>query len=262
MSGQHSSNNEKTQEFWTKDPTVLFNKEYISQLWPKAGMTTEEKLNVISRLVIILTFLGYLITMSYNIFIIGLITLGIVAFLYNYQNKKETIETKYKTKEGFSTNITNPDFYKALKTEFTGPVQKNPLMNTLPHEIQYNPKRRNAAPAFNPAVESDINESAKQFVSRTIDSNASNLVHNGQVALETPPNHTSEETYSQLFGTLGDNAQFESSMRNFYTMPNSRIPNDQSAFAKFCYGEMSSCKEGNEFACGRINSRLGPVMGA
>ena len=38
-------------------------------------------------------------------------------------------------------------------------------------------------------------------------------------------------------------------MRNFYTMPNSRIPNDQKGFAEFCYGTMVSCKEGNEFAC-------------
>jgi hypothetical protein len=74
-------------------------------------------------------------------------------------------------------------------------------------------------------------------------------------------NHTPEETYGKLFGTLGDNAIFDASMRNFHPMSNTRIPNDQDAFAKFCYGEMKSCKEGDEFACGRINSRLGQVVG-
>jgi hypothetical protein len=29
------------------------------------------------------------------------------------------------------------------------------------------------------------------------------------------------------------------------------IPNDQGAFAEFCYGSMISCKEGNNFACAR-----------
>jgi hypothetical protein len=77
----------------------------------------------------------------------------------------------------------------------------------------------------------------------------------------TKSNHTPEETYGKLFGTLGDNVGFDASMRNFYPMPNTRIPNDQDAFAKFCYGEMKSCKEGDEFACGRINSRLGQVVG-
>jgi hypothetical protein len=50
-------------------------------------------------------------------------------------------------------------------------------------------------------------------------------------------------------------------MRQFHPVANTRIPNDQDAFAKFCYGEMKSCKEGDEFACGRINSRIGQVVG-
>jgi hypothetical protein len=38
-------------------------------------------------------------------------------------------------------------------------------------------------------------------------------------------------------------------MINFNTNPNTQIPNDQAGFADFCYGNMPSCKEGNEFAC-------------
>ena len=32
-------------------------------------------------------------------------------------------------------------------------------------------------------------------------------------------------------------------MRNFYTMPNTQIPNNQKKFAEFCYGNMPSCKD-------------------
>jgi hypothetical protein len=252
------------QKFWLDDFTVLFNKEYIKQLYPTKDMNRDEKLNAVSRLVILLTFLGYIITMSTTIFIIGAITLGVIAILYNIQKRSEpdAVKSGINTKEGFVSNLNNPAFYQALKNEFTTPSIRNPLMNPTLMEINENPTRRNAAPSFNPAVEKDINEAAKQAISRGFDINASNLVHNGQDALDRKPNHTSAETYSELFGTLGDNSVFESSMRNFFSTPSSRIPNDQTAFANFCYGDMTSCKEGNEFACGRINSRLGQVVGA
>ena len=48
--------------FWTKDPSILFKSEYIFQLYPLSSMSPEEKLNAITRLVILLTILGYLIT--------------------------------------------------------------------------------------------------------------------------------------------------------------------------------------------------------
>ena len=47
--------------FWTTEPTILFNSDNITQIYPNSKMTVEEKLNAISRLIIILTFLGYLI---------------------------------------------------------------------------------------------------------------------------------------------------------------------------------------------------------
>jgi hypothetical protein len=50
-------------------------------------------------------------------------------------------------------------------------------------------------------------------------------------------------------------------MRNFYSTPNTTIPNDQKAFAEFCYGDMISCKEGNPIACAQWEPRLGSVPG-
>ena len=61
----------------------------------------------------------------------------------------------------------------------------------------------------------------------------------------------------KLFSDLGDNYNFDFSMRNFYTNPNTTIPNDQGGFANFCFGDMVSAKEGNEFALGRWQPRIG-----
>jgi hypothetical protein len=230
-------------------------------------MEPPAKLNAITRFVILATILGFLLTSAFSMFILGAITLGIIVMIYNFVYKgkagvtTEKAKQKLKTKEGFANNIEKPEFYELLRDDFTAPTPQNPLMNPLLPEIMDDPHRRNAAPSFNPAVESDINESTKIFVSGSIDTNASNRIYNGMNVPSISSNHTPEETYGKLFGTLGDNAIFDSSMRNFHPMSNTRIPNDQDAFAKFCYGEMKSCKEGDEFACGRINSRIGQVVG-
>ena len=44
-------------------------------------------------------------------------------------------------------------------------------------------------------------------------------------------------------------------MRNFYSMPNTSVPNAQEEFAKFCYGDMKSCKDGDSLACLKNNYR-------
>ena len=58
-----------------------------------------------------------------------------------------------------------------------------------------------------------------------------------------------KEKSLKLFNDLGDKFQFEQSMRQFYSTANTRVPNNQKDFAQFCYGNMASCKEGDEFMC-------------
>ena len=71
-----------TTPFWSNDITILFNKNYIFQLWPLQQMTFEEKLNAISRLVIFVSVLGFLITKNWNLIIIETITLAIIFSIY------------------------------------------------------------------------------------------------------------------------------------------------------------------------------------
>ena len=95
-----------TTPFWLNAPSILFKKEDISQIWPTELMNSAQKLNAISRLVILLTLLGYLVSQSMKIIITGIVTLGIIVILYNAQKDKEQTKDKIKkiTKEGF----TNP----------------------------------------------------------------------------------------------------------------------------------------------------------
>ncbi len=37
--------------------------------------------------------------------------------------------------------------------------------------------------------------------------------------------------------------------RNFYSMPSTTVPNDQTGFANWCYKLPKTCKEGNGVQC-------------
>ena len=105
-----------TSLFWIKDPSILINKKQILNFWPMENMSRNEKLNSISRLVIILTIIGTLITQSYRMIITGIITLGVIVLLYFIQKKEKS------NKEGFSSiNFINKNYQP--------PTNINPLMN-------------------------------------------------------------------------------------------------------------------------------------
>jgi hypothetical protein len=44
-------------------------------------------------------------------------------------------------------------------------------------------------------------------------------------------------------------------MRQFYSTANTRVPNNQKAFAQFCYGNMASCKDGDVEMCFRNSAQ-------
>ena len=230
--------------FWLNEPTILFEKKHITDIWPNPDMSNMEKLNAISRFVIIASLLGYLITLNIGIILVCIVTLGVIAILYHVQSNKIKMDEKAKeSPEKIKENFTNAVLYNEVKDEYTNPRNSNPLMNVLLPEISYNPTRSEAAPAYNPEVEKKINKSTKDYVVDTTFSDES----------------TKQKEYirRKLFSDLGDSYTFDYSMRNFYTNPNTTIPNDQKGFANFCYGDMISAKEGNEFALGRNQPRLG-----
>ena len=121
-----------------------------------------------------------------------------------------------------------------VKHNFTNPNPQNPIMNVILPEIQDNPDRLQAAPAYNKAVENEINESVKTVVKN---------------------NFNDENIDEKLFSDLGDNFNFEQSMRQFHATASTTVPNNQKEFAQFCYGNMSSCKDGDVEKCVQANYR-------
>jgi hypothetical protein len=226
-----------TTPFWFNKPSILLKQTEIIEIWPAPAMATERKLNAITRLIILLTLLGYLVTQKMKFIITGLINLVVIVILYHIQKKKGGGPEQ---KEGF----VNADLYKKYemyndnnvfqqnKENFTEPTVTNPAMNVLLTEIADNPERKPAAPAFNATVDRDINKKTIDMVKK---------------------NFQDPNIDVRLFKDLGDSYTFDQSMRTWYATPNTQIPNDQGAFADFCYGDMISCRDetNNEAACTR-----------
>lgn len=214
-------------KFWLDNPLIIFKKERITELWPDKQFSASRKLNAITRVIILLTILGYFISKSVKIIITGIITLLFIVFIYHIQVKKEQEEQEMKNimKEGFDSM--SPKFDKIMEQNFTTPTKNNPMMNVLLPEIHDKPNRKEAAPSYNTNIRKEINEKAK-----------SNL------------------NDDKLYNNLGDNLSHQHMMRNFHSMPNTSVPNNQKDFAMFCYGSMKSCKEGDETACSKNGRRI------
>jgi hypothetical protein len=218
----NDKDNDVTNTLWLTNPIILVDKNAITQLWPMENMTREEKINAITRLVILLTLIGFLFLNNIKILITGIIALLILLFTYYILNKNDNLN---KIKETFS----NEEMYEKVKHNFTNPTSLNPIMNILLPEIQDNPNRLEAAPSYNKAVKNSINEETKEFIVNNFDNN--------------------ENIKKNLFNNQVDNFEFEQSMRQFYTTANTRVPNNQKEFARFCYGNMASCKDGDVEMC-------------
>lgn len=92
---------------------------------------------------------------------------------------------------------------------------ENPFMNPSIADIAYNPDRPPACDLNEPEVQKQVEENFNK----------------------------------RLFKDVGDLYATMSSQREFYTVPATTIPNDQTNFAEWLYGIPPTCKEGNGLQC-------------
>ena len=124
--------------------------------------------------------------------------------------------------EGFiDIDTKNKDINKAIrnKSKNKNPVKStknNPFMNVLITDYVNDPNRNSAPVYYN-------DKEVKTEVTKNFNTN--------------------------LYRDIGDVFQNSNSQREFYTMPNTQIPNDQTSFAEWCYKSTKSCKEGNGNQC-------------
>lgn len=214
-------NDTKEINIWYKNPNVLFTN--FAELFPTKSMTFNQKINALTRLIIIITILAYIFGKSIKYIFSGILSiLFIYAYSY-YCDYKENFDTIYKD-YAEANDLVAPDVFES-------PTTSNPFSNVMISDYKYNPDKKPAMPSYNGIVQDEINDKVKQSIQEM--------------------NPDIPDISEKLFRGLGEELTFEQSMRQFYSNPNTTIPNDQNAFANFCYGNMTSCKEGNPLACAK-----------
>jgi hypothetical protein len=130
--------------FWVNEPTILFNKKYITQIWPYSYLTYEEKLNAVTRFVILMTTLGYILINKFIIVVLGLIVIGSIVILH-------------KQKEGMVFPYYGVNDQKNIE-------QNNPFGNVLMTDYKYNPNKPEVNKEYTPDLEKNLNKSIKDFI--------------------------------------------------------------------------------------------------
>jgi len=225
--------------FWFENPNVLLNPLYLYEFFPNEDMTYEQKLNAVSRTVIVLTLVGFAFSQKMRIVIIGAITLvaiSILFFTHRRSSKKEGFEDEVISgaKNGVSNVVKDLMAEKKIIVPadvFDEATPSNPFSNVLITDYEYNVHKKPAPPIGNG------NTSLEQAKKMVIEQNA-----------------TQPDIADKLFKNLGDEYEFEQSMRLFVSQPGTTIPNDQAGFADFLYGGLISGREGNLFALARQKS--------
>ena len=141
--------------FWVNQPTILFNKKYITQIWPYSYLSYEEKMNAATRFIILISLLGYVLLNRIVIIVLGLIIIGIIVLLYK---KKEGIHFPYH-------GINNQPI-----------EQNNPFGNVLMSDYKYNPHKKEVNSDYTPDLENSINRKIKEFIVQ--ENNDNNDIYN------------------------------------------------------------------------------------
>jgi hypothetical protein len=227
----NSSNNDI---FWFNNNYLILINNY--DLLPNSNMTWERKLNTITRLIILLSVICFLITKNRNIIVVGLICLLLIILSYKYNVKENYINVSTSSNQiKKNKNFNSIPLKSILKKDFYQNNKSNPFGNVLLPEINSNPNRKPAPPSFNLDVEKDNTNNVKEAIQSL--------------------NPDIIDTNKQLFGDIYQNFELDQSNRIFYSNANTKVTNDQGAFAEFLYGNMPSAKEGNQFALLQDNYR-------
>lgn len=196
-------------QFWTNDMTILFNNEHILELWPYKSMTYEEQLNATTRFIILVSLFGFMILNNYLVILMGVILVLVIITIYSSSNKRD------------KENMDNLNSIGENESGKLNAIPQNPFQNVMLTHYTDDVNKPEVTEKYSPSMEEEINEKTKEFIFENNKDNAD--IH-------------------KAFNSLGNELEFEKSMRQFYINPSTSIPNTQDDFLEFCYKSLPSEK--------------------
>jgi len=202
------------QDIWFNDISVLFDPALLLEIIPTTDMTMGEKINAITRFTFLLSLLLTIVKQNYvyvYVFIIPVIVTYIV-YLFSPNSREYFKDTTDLEDNTINNEKSDEDLNRVMEEaleDCQGPTFDNPFMNLLPTDNFQ--KRKPACNINDPNVAKLVNEKLDKSITDRLYTDTTNI-YNPQI-----------------------------SHRDFYTMPISRVPNDQGAFAKWLYQTPVSC---------------------
>ena len=208
--------NNETKDVWFNNVSILFDPAYLFQIIPTVNMTTGEKINALTRFAFFLSLLLTIVKQNYiyiYVFIVPVI-ISYVVYIFAPNKKEYFSDSSRLTDNSINKMKSDDDLNKIMEAamkqeECQAPTENNPLMNVLPTDSFQSRK-----PACN-------------IINKEVSDNVSDII--------------SEKYYDKLYNDTSNIFNDRISERPFYTMPNTQIPNDQGAFAKWLYETPVSC---------------------
>lgn len=202
------------QDIWFNDISVLFDPAFLFDIIPTPNMTMGEKINAITRFTFFLSLLLTVFKQNYMyvyVFLVPVIVTYIV-FIFS-PNSKEFFKDSSSLKDNSINNSKNDDELTKIMEDALGecqaPTYDNPVMNILPTDNFE--KRKPACNISDPNISMSITDKIDDTLAEKLYLDTTNI-------------------YNSRAGE-----------RSFYTMPISRLPNDQGSFAKWLYQTPVSC---------------------
>jgi len=138
--------------FWLQDPYILIDKHRLTEFVPTANMSTDEKLNAVTRFAI---YMGALLVIIFNN--ISYIYITLIAGVLVYLVKEHYTE-------GFQSQSESEHEHVPLQQ----PTKDNPFMNVLITDYVKNPNRGPAANIEDPKVKEKVEKNFNNGLFRDI----------------------------------------------------------------------------------------------
>lgn len=213
----------KSDSFWYNDISILIRSDRLNEFFPTKRQTLEERFNAIVRLSLYSSIILYYYHKNYKYLAIFVGCLLITYFIYINNPENEKRDTDIQVLQSDKVNGTGAGVEKLENDsdeKCTQPTLDNPFMNvTMKDMLNIDPKTQ-----------------------RIVDRPKACDTTKGEVKKDMDEmfNHNLFKDVNDVFGKMN-------SQRQFYTMPNTTIPNAQDDFAKWLYLNPKTCKEDQDY---------------
>ena len=201
------------ESFWYDDFTVLYKTENLTKFFPSKTLSFAEQLNASVRFSVYFSLLLFLYKGNSAVFYLPIIALLITYYLWK---KQPVPELRF-----------DEAFNGSAAVNHLKPTYDNPFMN--PNLVVPDPKT--------------FLQKAKKQVKFDVN-------HHIDTKEDIQIKEQVEDKFdARLYQSVSDVFNKENSQRQFYHVPSRTFPNDQTAFAKWCWGVDKTCKAGDSPEC-------------